>query len=185
MLYPRISPADKPRRDIPQVAENSPLSFCSTHVFCGLSGTTHFSYSSVNCYLKQCWKKNFYPSFIAVMWSKDTTCCSCSSFLLSFKILFPDIQSNIFWQRPGLCTSVNNFIYFFLWSWAGGILKILQSYWFRELAVFYFIQRPWMVLGKTVPFVLVFCCLWRAIWNDSMRFSILDSRRTRTPLYFC
>ena len=120
MLYPRISPADKPCRDIPQVAENSPLSFCSTHVFCGLSGTTHFSYSSVNCYLKQCWKKNFYPSFIAVMWSKDTTCCSCSSFLLSFKFLFPDIQSNIFWQRPGLCTSVNNFIYIFLWSRAGG-----------------------------------------------------------------
>ena len=80
---------------------------------------------------------------------------------------------------------MNNFIYFFLWSWAGGILRILQSHWFRELAVFYFIHRPWLILGKTVPSVLVFCSLWRAIWNDSLRFSILDSRRTRTPLYFC
>ena len=30
----------------------------------------------------------------------------------------------------------SNIIYFFLSSWAGGILQILQSDWFRERAVF-------------------------------------------------
>ena len=68
----------------------------------------------------------------AIMWNKETTHCSCSSFLLSFKILCPEIQSNIICKRPGLCTSVNNFIYLFLWSWAGGIQRILQCYWVRQ-----------------------------------------------------
>ena len=77
----------------------------------------HSLASSVNCYLKQCWKKKcstqvslqtYYLKY-AIMWNKETTDCSCSPFLLSFKFLFPEIQSNIICKRPGLCTSVNNF----------------------------------------------------------------------------
>ena len=36
-------------------------------------------------------------------------------------------------------------IYLFLWSWAGGILKILQSDWFRERAVFSYLLTTVMV----------------------------------------
>ena len=122
------------------------MSFVTCHV-------KHTLASTVICYLKKCWKKKCstqvslqkYYLKHAIMWSKETTRYSCSSFLLSFKILFPEIQSNIIWKRSWLCTSVNNFIYLFLWSWAGGILKILQSYWFRERAVFSFLLTAGMV----------------------------------------
>ena len=36
-------------------------------------------------------------------------------------------------------------IYLFLWSWAGGILRILQSDWFRERAVFSYLLTTVMV----------------------------------------
>ena len=36
-------------------------------------------------------------------------------------------------------------IYLFLWSWAGGILRILQSDWFREQAVFSYLLTTVMV----------------------------------------
>ena len=82
----------------------------------------HTLASSVNCYLKQCWEKNFYPSFIAkilpkkyaIMWNKETTRCSCSSFLLSFKFLFPEIQSNIKGKDQGCVRQwITSFIFFF------------------------------------------------------------------------
>ena len=51
-------------------------------------------------------------------------------------------------------------IYLFLWSWAGDILRILQSDWFRELAVFSYLlatvdadgttRRHWQCNSKTL-----------------------------------
>ena len=41
--------------------------------------------------------------------------------------------------------SVNKYIYLFLWSWEGGILRILQSDWFRERAVFSYLLTTVMV----------------------------------------
>ena len=43
------------------------------------------------------------------------------------------------------CLGCCNEIYLFLWSWAGGILRILQSDWFRERAVFSYLLTAVMV----------------------------------------
>ena len=43
----------------------------------------------------------------------------------------------------------NNSRYLFLWSWAGGILRILQSDWFREQAVFSSLLTTVMVTNYT------------------------------------
>ena len=39
----------------------------------------------------------------------------------------------------------NALLYLFLWSWAGGILRILQSDWFRERVVFSYLLTTVMV----------------------------------------
>ena len=39
----------------------------------------------------------------------------------------------------------NDKFYLFLWSWAGNILRILQSDWFRERAVFSYLLTTVMV----------------------------------------
>ena len=47
----------------------------------------------------------------------------------------PRSEISLQWPRSQLISS----IYSFLWSWAGGILRILQSDWFQERAVFSFL----------------------------------------------
>ena len=56
-----------------------------------------------------------------------------------------------------LLSQYNNSDYLFLWSWAGGILRILQSDWFRERAVFsYLLTTVTVTAGNSAGEIVMF-----------------------------
>lgn len=65
-----------------------------------------------------------------MMWSRETTLWSCSSFLFFYKLLLPVIQVSNFWKSPGLYFSANVFIASGLYNFCCGVVWCC---WYRAL----------------------------------------------------